>query len=455
MTTASTTKPRKKERNVKLTDAGEPHKSLLLVRKTKPSSTAKTHRTKHIRPHPNFVPPEYALISHHSLSKLSTWSESLAAKGLVNPYTTCFMNSGIQALLAVPMLAQYLRKKYHSRACSAAGWCPTCTMEKLAEHVLVPPGQIKKAKPVNPNAMVKNLRSINKFFSPYDQQDAHEFIISLIDKMDETFLKGRGLDPKGLPDKVAHTTPLSQMFGGWSVQTLSCPLCRYESHTESFHLDTPIQVALGKSKFGTLEEALASMVRPGKLGCEWTCEGCEGTVDPTKQVVIAHPPETLMITFQVYDPIKDRKCSKQPRYPLTLDMSPYVAEPYGDERDRYDLVSVIRHHGHSQHSGHYYCQAKHDGKWYELNDEFVDSITASDATALNGRAAGSAYIVIYMRRPKGAASGIEPEVAPAPQVRTKGKADKGKKSIVGGLAKATMLKKKSGSKRQAIRKRRR
>ncbi len=332
------------------------------------------------------------LFHPEKLNALCEWREEVRPLGLTNSGVTCYMNSALQALLSVPMMAQHLQQGTHSAVCSTEGWCAYCYLETLARAVVTTPKQAKSrsARPVQPKELIRNLESVNKFFSPFDQQDSHEFLLCLLDKLNEAFLKAAGLQAKELSDAKVHTTPVDQMFGGWGRQAIECPSCGYQSTTRTFFLDLSVPV----DGHRRLEDGLATITAKEQLS-GWTCDGCKATVDPHRRFTVDVAPQHLIVTLQVFDPINECKYRRQTTFPEALDLGPFTTQR---TKTMYDLQAVVRHAGHSQHHGHYYAQTRVGAGWVEMDDECGTDVKLKDVVAHRSRDTDSAYILMYKRR---------------------------------------------------------
>mmetsp|Transcript_6903 Transcript_6903/g.9256 ORF Transcript_6903/g.9256 Transcript_6903/m.9256 type:complete len:293 (-) Transcript_6903:21-899(-) len=77
---------------------------------------------------------------------------------------------------------------------------------------------------------------------------------------------------------------------------------------------------------------------------------------------------------------------------LTLFPSMLVG-PQGADQSKYDLVSVVAHHGQAAFKGHYTCAARHGTGWVHLDDSSVSPISEMAVTQL------PAYLLFYQRCP--------------------------------------------------------
>jgi ubiquitin carboxyl-terminal hydrolase 36/42 len=77
--------------------------------------------------------------------------------------------------------------------------------------------------------MVQNMQRVGEQFQMYQQEDAHEYLVRLLDTMHEELLRANGL--KLSDGKITETTAISRIFGGTFCNELRCTSCPYVSTT--------------------------------------------------------------------------------------------------------------------------------------------------------------------------------------------------------------------------------
>lgn len=130
-------------------------------------------------------------------------------------------------------------------------------------------------KSLMPKLMLRDLKRVGKHFRHMRQEDAHEYLIHLLDCMHEEVLKANGIKPSD--GKIAETTFISRIFGGYFCNQLKCSKCKYTSRTFNHFLDLSLDINGG---INSIESAIASFTKPEVLshGNEWKCEGCKNKV---------------------------------------------------------------------------------------------------------------------------------------------------------------------------------
>lgn len=95
-------------------------------------------------------------------------------------------------------------------------------------------------KTMSPRIMVQNIRRVGKQFRPNRQEDAHEYLRQLLDCMHEEILKANQI--KTSDGKIAETTLISRVFGGYLRNELKCSKCAYSSKTYNHFQDLSLEI---------------------------------------------------------------------------------------------------------------------------------------------------------------------------------------------------------------------
>ena len=107
---------------------------------------------------------------------------------------------------------------------------------------------MSKIPVIQPNYICHRLKSIASHFTFGRQEDAHEFLRYVIDKMWRSCLtcheKQYGLP--GLVMKSDHltkaTTAINHIFGGYHRSQVSCTQCKAESNTYDYFMDFMLDI---------------------------------------------------------------------------------------------------------------------------------------------------------------------------------------------------------------------
>ena len=197
---------------------------------------------------------------------------SRAGPGLLNHGNTCFLNSTIQCLLHTPALSQilvkesklaikfldpdsilhlYQRYKYEwtiKKARYLLQFQPVifrhnfyCLLRFVTD--VWTPATPKKS--MSPRSMVQNIRRVGKQFRPNRQEDAHEYLRQLLDCMHEEIMKANNVQTSD--GKLAETSLISRVFGGYLRNELKCSKCTFSSKTYNHFQDLSLEITGGIS----------------------------------------------------------------------------------------------------------------------------------------------------------------------------------------------------------------
>jgi ubiquitin carboxyl-terminal hydrolase 8 len=201
------------------------------------------------------------------------------------------------------------------------------------------------------------------------QQDAHEFLILLIDWL-QTDLQSIKMNPpmnaklpaseKAWLEYTKGTESLiHRTFYGQIKSTLTCLSCRNESATYEAFSNLSLELPPDNIGRHNIDNCFYSYFTKEKIE-GWTCEHCKCPRTAEKKLSIAKLPPVLVIhlkRFQKQD--YSSACRKNNIYvdfPLTdLHMTTFVSvnERSSNPRFMYSLYGVSNHYGRTMESGHY------------------------------------------------------------------------------------------------------
>ncbi|KAL0729244.1 hypothetical protein Bca4012_025337 [Brassica carinata] len=320
----------------------------------------------------------------HGLDRELTFSRTIRkiGAGLENLGNTCFLNSVVQCLTYTEPLAAYLQDVGHEKRCHVAGFCALCAMQKHVRLALQASGRI-----VAPKYLVSNLRCISRNFRNCRQEDAHEYMINLLECMHKCCL------PSGVPSESSdayRSSLVHKIFGGSLRSQVKCAQC---SHC-SDKFDPFLDLSLDISKADSLQRALSRFTAVELLddGAKvYQCERCKQKVRAVKQLTVSKAPYVLTVHLKRFEAHRSEKINKKVEFASAVDMKPFVSGPYTGNL-KYTLYGVLVHYGRSSHSGHYACFVRtSSGMWYSLDDNRV--IQVSEKTVFNQKA----YMLFYVR----------------------------------------------------------
>ncbi|MEL6816548.1 MAG: ubiquitin carboxyl-terminal hydrolase family protein [Cyanobacteria bacterium J06598_3] len=327
--------------------------------------------------------------------------------GLKNLGNTCYLNSVVQCVSNTPSFKEFfLGDAYQQYINYDSELSHGEAAQELAAAVkAIWSGQYRTVALYD----LKDVMGRCHFpFRGSAQQDAHEFLIYLLDFLHEDLNKV----PRKKPVKEQENDNTSDqhasqvawddfksnncsfvlnLFWGQMKSTLHCSHCGKESvKWEAFsHLSVPMPESSSKC---SLQECLhLHMARERVEG--WRCHRCKCSMGATKALDLWHLPPILVIHIQrFYNDGRWRKKQSIVDFPLeNLDMSPYVTNPQARYlRDKYLLYGVVNHYGDME-GGHYtaFCKSQATGRWHKFDDDEVCEMKEGDVQT------SAAYILFY------------------------------------------------------------
>eukprot|EP00268_Persea_americana_P043304 TRINITY_DN434_c0_g1_i1.p1 TRINITY_DN434_c0_g1~~TRINITY_DN434_c0_g1_i1.p1 ORF type:complete len:872 (+),score=171.46 TRINITY_DN434_c0_g1_i1:153-2768(+) len=314
--------------------------------------------------------------------------------GLANLGNTCFLNSVLQCLTYTEPFAAYLQSGKHKSSCHTAGFCALCAIQNHVRSALQSTGKI-----LSPLHLVKNLRCISRNFRNSRQEDAHEYMVNLLESMHKCCLPSgvSSESPSAYEKSLVHN-----IFGGRLRSQVKCMQCSYCSNKFDPFLDLSLEIVRADS----LRRALAHFTAKEQLDGgekQYQCQRCKEKVRALKQLTVHKAPYVLTIHLKRFgSDVPGEKIDRKVDFGPSLDLKPFVSGPYEGDL-KYTLYGVLVHAGWSTHSGHYYCFVRtSSGMWYSLDDNRVFQV--SERTVLEQKA----YMLFYVRDRKSTAAPKKP-----------------------------------------------
>ncbi|CAI4035932.1 hypothetical protein SMKI_14G1410 [Saccharomyces mikatae IFO 1815] len=392
---------------------------------------------------------------------------NLKPRGLLNHGVTCYTNAAVQAMLHIPSIQHYLFDillgKYDSSISkSSVSYTLAETSKKMWLPVSKNPRKSISASYINPNHLISRLDDINCMMSEWQQEDSHEYFMSLMSRLQEDSV------PKG--HKLIESI-IYDIFGGLLKQIVTCKSCGSISKTEqpfydlSLHLkgkkkldsnpdssgeynnsasstnstttkssttqllsssksanlnyDTPdvsISNLSSLNRRFSIEKSIRDFFNPELIKVDkeqkgYVCEKCHKTTNAVKHNSILRAPETLLVHLKKFrfNGTSSSKMKQAVSYPMFLDLTEYCENK--DLPVKYQLLSVVVHEGRSLSSGHYIAHCKQpDGSWATYDDEYINKISERDVLKET-----NAYYLLYTR--------LTPKSIPLPVAKSTNTAD--------------------------------
>jgi len=305
--------------------------------------------------------------------------------GLPNLGMSCFANSVLNSLYFVPQFYGC----FLSISRPATG---------LASQLKLFVTQYGKQE--IPQSLLSQIREHSSKFPYGAQKGAYDFLLSLLQTINETANSSCGTKPGSQASWEAtlrwHQSsgcrPLNEIFSVLLEEKKTCSKCRSSTSAYTYWRTLSLDLAPGKQRASSeyqsaafsIENCLSNFLDPQEDTREamHRCKNCGKDQIHINVKIFKYIGSALVIYLQRFH-------SENPRAPVSIpeviDMSRYLPGA-----GSYSLRSAIHHNG-SAMAGHYTCYAKIRNDWLHLNDSSV-SMAGSLKYSLN-----SCILFIYSK----------------------------------------------------------
>jgi len=174
--------------------------------------------------------------------------------------------------------------------------------------------------------------------------------------------------------------------------------CKFKTFSFEKFIDIPILLDSNNLRGSnvSLDYLLEKHLKEDRFQWDSKCESCGKKTMHTKKTKISILPEIIIVSFQRYNYLSNRKNNARITFSEELNITNFVdfeciSNKTQKKSDvKYNLYAVSNHSG-SLNFGHYYAYCKVNGSWKEFNDSSVSnlgSISNSSETV---------YVVFYER----------------------------------------------------------
>ncbi|KAK4801873.1 hypothetical protein SAY86_000076 [Trapa natans] len=311
-----------------------------------------------------YGPPEPPLRSGLQIQHCRNQAVGVGA-GLRNLGSTCFVNAILQCLTHTVPLFRGLQSLDHANPCYRAReeYCVLCALHDHIAASLESSGGI-----ISPRKIVENLKYISSYFEIGQQEDAHEFLQMMMNKLEQCCLH-----QKWDPNSAASKNIVEEVFGGLLLSKLQCCNCGHCCHIYENLIDLSLEINHAE----TLTSALESFTNIEKMEepeSKFICENCNTYVSGEKQLLIEKEPTIAAFHLKRFkgDYATIEKIDKYISFPLELDLLPFTNGHESCVELKYHLYAVVVHLGLTPTFGHYICYVRSSpGIWHKFDDSEV------------------------------------------------------------------------------------
>jgi len=329
--------------------------------------------------------------------------------GLVSQGATCYLNSIVQQIFNIKQIVNALLS--HNMVEMGAN-----DPEQMLHSFQLALAMLQKSHTLSykPEGLWNTFRFTDPEMRVNAHQDAQEFLIGLIDKIDELAKKNN------LPEVFAPVMKIEQAV------LKTCRSCGYMSDPK---ISEENSINLKIVEKPDLHSALKQNCRENNIN-DSKCEKC-GVKGHRERTVYRKFGDVIcfqLSRFEMTEYYTSRKIDSYFKFDLLIDMAAYTStgkKSNANQKDLFELIGVVIHQGTTV-AGHYTSVVKNQsgrhpahGQWFYCNDEQVTPFDIEDQLERecfggeDNRESGSksAYLLFYQRKKDSSQSAVQSAAA--------------------------------------------
>lgn len=331
----------------------------------------------------------------------------LGLSGLQNLGNTCWMNSILQCLSNTFFLRQIFLNNEET-------WLEHINKDKKESEFVQAffklfTGIWKKNCTIRPVTMVDLLNRNCSNLSHYNQHDAHEALVILLDKLHTGFVKQVNIAISGKPKNKIEKMQMQSyndfkkrynkdysiildIFFGTTVSEIKSKTNESHNFTSFSTLELELPDTPGPlSLLDCIDEYTKSEILDGDN--KWYNEKSNTYENATKRLSIFKQPNVLICILKRFLPT-GRKNKKYVSFSHDINIKKYMYDSSLIEGSTQYKLFATCNHGGDIHGGHYTCCCLNpNGKWYYYDDTVINPIENIDDLNNN-----SVYILFYVKQ---------------------------------------------------------
>lgn len=309
----------------------------------------------------------------------------------MNEMNDCFMNASLQLLTHEESLIEKILNINESKINN-----DTPGKGKLIPEFKKLIGEINNnVALINPKNIKSIMGLIDKKYKTKDQQDANEFINTLLMEIHDEINENNNSNPNNIPDNNEEKKPylnfwnkfykknnsfIIDLFHGIFKDEIRCE--REHILNTKFRIynmiELPIIEFIENEKI-KLNDILKQFLKKKYSNKTKFCSSCGQQICFYRKTYIYSLPPLLLLFFNRV--VDNTYYYNNITYNKQLNMKDFMISK---EENNYELKGLIEHTGNEKH-GHYTAICKNNSKWYKYNDELyepIDNIQSNNAIIL-------------------------------------------------------------------------
>ena len=290
---------------------------------------------------PRSEPTSTKLSPDLSLSKKPSL---LKVRGMKNLLNTCYFNSLWQMLShAKPVVDQI------------GQWASDNLLLRQIADLMQEHSEVGRETPIQPRSLFLSFNLIRpEFFRIGQQQDAMEAFELTMQIITQTAT-------------LAHVAPISDLFKFNVNEITVCENADFGNQKPLPYTSLSLGLPISKSAI-SLDSLIAAFFLPESLQGVARCH-MQGA---TLVKVMASSPAVLLVSIK-RGGLSPSNSMQKNHSPLAFTPEIDISE-FAETKAKYKLIGIVHHAGPHMHAGHYYAEILHEGEWFRISDDYVESI---------------------------------------------------------------------------------